>query len=90
MENEFKPCYNCMFYHRLYTKGTKKFNKTKFAWCFKHQKIVETQDTCNGFVFFSRKKSIGPIKIKLCEILTELCTIRQFVEEDSDETNQDV
>ncbi len=94
MEKESKTgghrCYNCMKYHRYYTKGYNKFTGTKYGRCMRTDKIVNNSDNCEQWRSVCRKHTIGKhiAMHTLNEILVNLSALRQIFEEYS-ENNHD-
>lgn len=81
-----KQCYNCKHFERYYVKQMIKFEKTKFGRCCLLGNNVNVHDCCQNYVFKPRTKKInGFIQIQLNDILTELTTLRNILEENSDD-----
>ena len=80
-----------MYFCAYYTKGVKRFNKTKFGWCWKKENITTSQDGCEKCEFRQNNRIKGvPVRYWLNEILTELCAVRQIVEEYENESEKPV
>lgn len=49
-----KECFRCRYFDRYYTKGVKRYNRTKFGRCSVRAEIVGNHDTCQAYVIKSR------------------------------------
>lgn len=86
MSDYRKQCYNCKYFERYYIKQMSKFEKTKLGRCFLHGNYVNIHDCCQDYVYKPRTKKInGFIQIQLNDILTELTTLRNILEENCDD-----
>lgn len=90
MEKEEGKCCYCRNFERYYTKGAKRFNKTKTGLCRKKQEQVTAQDGCKEFVKRPlKRRSARLLRYYLNEILLELHALREVAEDDRDEiTNE--
>lgn len=91
MENENQRCYRCKFFERYYFKGNKRYNKTKFGWCRCANRNVKATDGCENYCYKSVKKG-GRFLLRNClnDLLTEISEIRKLIEDDFDETDEDL
>ncbi len=90
MENENRKCFRCKYLDRYYTKGVKRFNKTKCGWCSIKISDVNIHETCDKFVSDTKSyRSKGLIKINLNNFLTELSELRKLLECELDD-NEDM
>ncbi|MDE6613642.1 MAG: hypothetical protein K2K28_03720 [Clostridia bacterium] len=82
MENKNKRCYRCKHFQRYYTKGTKKFDQTKYGRCCEKSDTVSSCDTCDKWKGKSSYKYIKWAAQKaLNDILIDIKAIRQVIEE---------
>lgn len=89
MENPNCKCYMCKYCYKYYTKGVKKFNRTKFGWCRMNGKVVCLQDRCEKYVSRPvRNKYHDNLKYYLSGMLTEISEIRQILEEETRENEE--
>ncbi len=85
MENN--QCFRCMYFSRYYTKGVRKFNRTKLGWCTVKQDSVKFDGNCDKF--FSKPYIGKPSKSiwrALSDLLTQISEIRAIIEEDKNES----
>ena len=81
MDNK-KKCYNCTWFQRYYTKGTKKFSQTKLGRCCIKNDTVEACATCDKFKIKHVGNAVAwSAKHTLNNILTDISAIRQIIEE---------
>lgn len=85
MIDKINYCYKCSFFDRYYTKGTKRFDKTRFGKCRKKNEIVDALDSCDecrivNFNYCSKRA----VRRCLNDILIQLTELRQIVEEEND------
>lgn len=79
-------CTNCTRLVRYYTKELKKFNKTEFGWCCEKRKIVCVKDQCEHFERRAYRTKIRfGLEHCLNDLLVQLSTIRQIIEEEKNE-----
>ncbi len=76
-------CYICRHFDRLYIKGNKRYNATKYGYCRVHGKTVQIHEICEKFAkkLYS-KKSNKAIRNYLNDLLTEISEVRKVLEED--------
>lgn len=89
MDNKKGKCSVCKFFERYYTMGDKRFNKTNFGWCCKKQSVINTNNTCDKFVYKPRMKVVTKgTRRYLAEILVQLFALRCIVQEQQDDTDK--
>ncbi len=86
-------CYRCRNFSRYYTKGVKKFNRTKSGWCSVKRDTVKTEGYCDRYD--SKQYTFKPSKTilrTLSDLLTQLPEMRAIIEEDKNgsEEREDV
>lgn len=91
MENKKPECFECRDLIRYYTKGIKRFNKSRYGWCCKRQEHVDIHDNCENFNR-CRKKGIILYSTKICinDLLTQITEIRNILEETANENVQEL
>lgn len=83
MENNSGKCVRCKNLDLYYTKGVKKFSRTKFGWCIVKCATVKTDGGCENYCPIRRKYKTNPmIKYSINEILTELSEMRMLLEDE--------
>ena len=87
MQDEKNLCYRCRYFDRYYTKAVKAFQKTKLGWCCKKMHNVESQSGCENYLFRKPHKNRGLIEYHLSDLLAEVSSLRQIMEENYDVTN---
>lgn len=86
MELKGERCFRCNNFDAYFTKGTKRFNRTKCGWCCAKRETVECYGSCEKFEIRSRRgHALRLIKPCLNDMLTELIEIRNLIEEELDE-----
>lgn len=89
MENQEKPCYNCQYLDRFYTKEVKRFQKTNFGFCTRSRTIVESHGTCEKYCRRPGYRYCNlTVKRTLEVLLTEISAIRQVIEEENNENEE--
>ena len=86
MQGESDKCYACRELQRFYTKGTTKFNQTKYGRCCNSDKIVYIHESCECFVRKPRIKKRRKYMLELClnDLLTEISKIRKILEAENE------
>ena len=90
-EKPSKKCAYCDFYDRYYTKGLRRFERTKQGFCSEQKKIVGNDEGCECWRLsshrnFTRKRVASRA---LFEMMMDLSAIRQiFQESQEEEKNQ--
>lgn len=89
MTENGKQCYRCKNFDRLYVKGAKRFEMTKFGVCCANGKNVGIHDVCEKYAVKPRGKS-NRILLPHClsEMLAELTAIREIVEAEERESDE--
>lgn len=88
-ENKHK-CFRCKYFDCYYIKGAKRFNKIKFGKCGKNGKTVGIHEACESFKGMPKPKpDRKTINYNLYELLREVSTIRNLIEEQISE-NKDL
>lgn len=85
-----KECWNCGNYAAYYTKGFCYFDKTKQGFCSKHNEIKGKHDNC---VFWRQNMHLNGMrkavsKRALNDILINLSAIRQILQEEQEDKNE--
>ena len=88
MGNEQNLCYRCRFFDRYYTKGIREFEKTKLGWCCEKMQTVVSQGGCGEYELRKRRKDYGLIAYHLSDLLAQVSSLRQIIEEKYDVTNE--
>lgn len=91
MERKDKACWNCLRYKAYYTKGLCHFDKEKFGFCTKHERMVDKQEGCPFWSLNNpRRETRKKVAMrKLSEILTQLVEIRQILFESKEENEKE-
>lgn len=86
MENSDKCCGKCKNFDCFYTRGIKRFNKTKVGWCRVICDTIYAEESCERFACRNKTKNIkSTVQKCLNDLLIELTEIRKVVEEELDE-----
>lgn len=82
-------CFRCKYFIRYYTQGVTEFQKTDFGRCGKQHKIVNMHDGCGQYLYKQKTKIFnGFICRHLNNLLTELSSLRKFIETKNDESKE--
>lgn len=81
---ECGKCYNCGYLDRYYTKGIKKFDKTKLGWCCKKLNTVTTDGGCEDFKYKKKPRRNRMLKLALNDLLIEISEIRKVLEAENE------
>ncbi len=82
-EEKHNSCYMCRHFDRLYIKGHKQYNATKYGFCRVHCKNVQIHETCEKFIKKPYiKKSNKSIQSCLNDLLIEISEIRKVLDEE--------
>lgn len=87
-----KHCTYCGRFERYYIKGTRRFELTKFGFCYLQNKIVCNTFCCESYIPGSRKVYLREKAIcrALREILSELSSVRQIMQEMQEEGSDQI
>lgn len=87
MEQKSKKCCYCGNFEGYYTKGLRRYEKSKQGFCSQHRKIVENQDCCECWKKNSKRHSARNrvASRALYEILMDISAIRQIIQENEEE-----
>lgn len=89
MDNSGKHCYRCKNFIAYYTKGEKRFNKIKIGWCGKRLEEVNLHFNCDKYSPKGYSSKPGyMISYYLDNLLSEITAIRQVIEEEKNEYEQ--
>ena len=82
-----KKCCYCGNFEGYYTKGLRRYEKSKQGFCSEHRKIVENQDCCECWKKNSKRHSARNrvASRALYEILMDISAIRQIIQENQEE-----
>ncbi|MDE5618361.1 MAG: hypothetical protein K2I79_02620 [Clostridia bacterium] len=90
MQDNNRFCYNCRYLQRYYVRGDKQFSKTKFGFCIKLKSNVHIRDFCTGYEYRPRLRvSYKKMEFYLNNLLTELSSIRTFIETKDNEDEKE-
>lgn len=86
-EKKNKKCLCCGNFEGYYTKGLRRFERTKQGFCRQYDKIVNKEDSCECWRTSRRGGSFRKRAATraLYEILIDLSAIRQIMQENQDE-----
>ena len=82
-EQKGKKCCYCGNFEGYYTKGLRRYDKTKQGFCSEHHKIVENQDCCECWRRHLVRNRVA--SRALYEILMDISAIRQIIQENEEE-----
>ncbi len=83
-----KECFRCRNFDAYYTRGVKRFDKTKYGWCSKLQESVNIHNTCSMYTKkLSNKKDKYIIGHYLNTMLSEIMEIHKVLIAVSEEEN---
>jgi len=87
MEQKSKKCCYCGNFEGYYTKGLRRYEKSKQGFCSQHRKIVENQNCCECWKKNSKRYSARyrVASRALYEILMDISAIRQIIQENEEE-----
>lgn len=89
MENSERPCYkcyNCTYFQRYFLKKRTQFVRAKYGFCRKREETVPVQNTCENFIFKCRRITVNKmVQGRLDDLLTEISTLRSFLQEEERE-----
>ena len=90
-ETNGRRCVLCRYFYRYYTKGIHRFERTDLGICRRRQNIVNKGDGCDCWEFNGRRQYLSKRAAKnmLYEILLELSSVRQIMQELQDEGEDD-
>ncbi len=89
MNNSGNHCYRCRKFNVFYTKGDKRYNKSKVGWCCEKRGIVTLHENCESYKAKPLRKHIR-MSVQYClnDLLNQISAIREVIEEDSRENEQ--
>lgn len=92
MENKCKECYKCRNFNRYYVKRNKEFHKVRFGWCCKKKETQSIHETCENFSYHptQKRRSYEYLLFDLSNLLDELSAIRNIIEEENRETEEEL
>ena len=86
-EESKHQCCICNYFECYYIKGEKRFNRIKFGRCGAKGETVGIHDVCESFKSRKPCKPVrGKINYNLHELLREISTIRNLIEEEISES----
>ena len=86
----FRKCYMCRFFNRYFIREETEFRRTEFGFCIKKQETARVGDTCDSYIRKAKPFCYGPaIDLRLDGILTELTVLRNFMEEECREKEEE-
>lgn len=88
-----KQCFYSGSYEAYYTKGLRRFERTRQGFCSKSNKVVDGSEKCDCWKTKTRKYNCvrkRAVARALYEILIDLSAIRQIIQENQEEENYNV
>ena len=85
-----KQYFYCGSYEAYYTKGLRRFERTRQGFCSKSNKVVDGSEKCDCWKTKTRKYNCvrkRAVSRALYEILIDLSAIRQIIQENQEEEN---
>ena len=84
-----KECRNCGSYNAYYTKGYWRFEKEKHGFCRRHEKTVESNESCEHWRSdaLCRKLRKGVCLKALNNLIKDMSQIAQILQENNENTN---
>lgn len=84
MANCSHQCYRCGHFNKYYINDGVRFQKTTFGYCRANKKNVTIHESCEKYAFKGCLNfRFDPlINARLNSLLTEICVLRELIEED--------
>lgn len=90
MSEKKSRCCNCTYFERYYTKEVKHYQSMKCGYCRKKRENVSSVDGCADFVSKPKpRRSLRLLKLYLSDILTEISEVRQLLENENGEADDE-
>ena len=82
-ENVAHECYRCARFKRLYLKGDKRYNRSKWGFCVTHGKCVGVHECCDLFELMKKAKNrvYNSSLYYLHGLLNEISELRKVIED---------